>query len=342
MRALFGTARRWIGASRKRAAIRAGILMAVVVLSCAAMLGCTSRDSAAASARPAPPLEGVDTAGGTFRMAEQRGRVVVLTFGFTSCPDVCPTTLAKAKGMIQRLGERAKDVAFAFVSVDPERDSPERLRTYVAGFDPTFHGVYVERERLGPLLAAYEVVATKREANSLRTGELSKFYSIDHTGGFILVDKAGQIRARVPPAASTDALVESVTRLLEGQGTVRVLSPHARVTPGASVGAAYLRVQNEDTRPDRLASVASPDAKEAELHEVIDDHGVMRMIPRPEGFVIGARSTLDLAEGGKHVMLFGVEPRTSAAPLTLRLRFERAGTVEVSVPVAQGGAVADR
>lgn len=305
-----------------------------VVFSAIAGSGCKPGHAAPGGLpRPAAAIVGTDSAGGTFRLDEQRGKVVVLSFGFTSCPDVCPTTLAKAKGMMQKLGGRAKDVAFAFVSVDPERDSPERLGGYVGAFDPGFHGVYVERARLGPLLAAYDVVATKREMDSSRTADTAKFYSIDHTGGFQVIDKTGQLRLKIPPSASVDTLVESVEPLLGEEGTVSVLSSHARLPAAASVGAVYLRIQNAGDHADRLLSVASPDAKQAELHEVIDDDGVMRMVPRPEGLAVGPHSTLELAEGGKHVMLMGIAERAPSAPLTLALRFERAGTLEVKVPV---------
>lgn len=79
--------------------------------------------------------------GSEFRLSRQRGEIVLLSFGYTFCPDVCPTTLAELAQVRGRLGEAAKRVKVAFITVDPERDTPERLRTYTSAFDPTFVGL---------------------------------------------------------------------------------------------------------------------------------------------------------------------------------------------------------
>ena len=76
-----------------------------------------------------------------FHLAGQRGRVVLLFFGFTSCPDVCPTTLSDFKQVRQRLGKDADRVSFVFITVDPDRDTPERMAKYASGFDPSFIGL---------------------------------------------------------------------------------------------------------------------------------------------------------------------------------------------------------
>jgi protein SCO1/2 len=301
----------------------------------ALLVGCAGAHKTQPAAnlpRPAYEIAGVDSLGGTFRLQDQRGKVVVLAFGFTSCPDICPTTLARLKGLARQLGDQAQQLSMVFVSVDPERDTPERLGAYVNGFDPSFHGVFVERARLQPLLAAYDVVATKRELDSSRTRSGAvNFYSIDHTGGFLLIDKAGQLRLKVPPAADADTLTASVQRLLREDGGVSVRASHARLTPNA--GAVYLRIENGGAKGDRLLSVNAPGAELAALHEVVERDGVMEMVPHPEGFAIAPHSTLELAPGGKHVMLMGLGKREPAEPLALELHFEHAGAIWIKAAV---------
>jgi protein SCO1/2 len=306
-----------------------------LLLSLAFVLGCAGAHKDAPRAnlpRPAFPISGVDSQGGTFQLTDQRGKVVVLAFGFTSCPDICPTTLARLKGLVRQLGDQAAQLAVVFVSVDPERDTPERLGAYVNGFDSSFHGVFVDRARLKPLLDAYEIVATKRELDSsLKHNGAVNFYSIDHTGGFLIVDKSGQLRLKVPPAADAETLTASVQRLLREDGGLSVRAAHARLSPNA--GAVYLTIDNGTGETDRLLSVHAPDAELAALHEVVEDKGVMQMLPRPEGFPIAPHSTLDLSPGGKHVMLMGLGAHKASEPLALELHFQRAGAIWVKAVV---------
>lgn len=128
-------------------------------------VGCQREPSdpyAVVPARPAPALEAPRGSGGVFRLSEQRGKVVLLSFGYTACPDVCPTTLSQLRGLYGRLGDSARDVEVVFVSVDPERDSASRLEQYVHAFHPRFTGLRLEGEALASLLSAYEVTAVRR------------------------------------------------------------------------------------------------------------------------------------------------------------------------------------
>jgi copper(I)-binding protein len=111
---------------------------------------------------------------------------------------------------------------------------------------------------------------------------------------------------------------------------VRVEQAQARLTP-ANVGAVYFTVVNAGARDDRLLSAESPAARQVELHEVVPEGEVLRMMPRPEGFVVPARGQVELRPGGKHLMLYAVQG--AARSIDLILRFERAGVVRVSIPV---------
>ncbi|MFY0522276.1 SCO family protein [Archangium gephyra] len=314
--------------------------LAVVVLAA----GCRKdrgEDFAVEPVRPAPALEAPRASGGVFRLSEQRGKVVVLSFGYTACPDVCPTTLSQLQRLHSRLGEAARDVEVVFVSVDPERDSAQQLETYVHAFNPRFTGLRLDAEALAPMLSAWRVTATRRYPDAARyrehtfTGDMP--YTVDHTGAFFLVDKAGALRARMPYTVSVERLQQEVERLLKEDGAagVRVEKARARLTP-ARVGAVYLTLVNTSGREDRLIGAESATAGKVELHEVIAQGELLQMHPRPEGFVVPAKGRVDLAPGGKHLMLYAVQASPASLPLTLH--FEKAGTVHLTVPVSAPGA----
>jgi protein SCO1 len=113
--------------------------------------------------------------------ADLRGQPVVMFFGYTHCPDVCPTTLFEVSEIFRKLGEGAK-VRGVFVSVDPERDTPEILRDYLGSFDKRIIGLSGDRAALEPMLKAYRVYARK---NPAANGE----YSMDHSAIVYLLDK---------------------------------------------------------------------------------------------------------------------------------------------------------
>ena len=113
--------------------------------------------------------------------ADLKGDVVVMFFGFTHCPDVCPTTLFEVSELFRKLGDGAK-VRGVFVSVDPERDTPEILKDYLSSFDKRIIGLSGDRAALDPMLKAYRVYARK---NPAANGE----YSMDHSAIVYLMDK---------------------------------------------------------------------------------------------------------------------------------------------------------
>jgi protein SCO1/2 len=111
---------------------------------------------------PAPDFALMAPDGSTFRLSRHRGDVVLLSFGYTFCPDVCPTTLAELAQVRARLGAAASRVRVVFITVDPDRDTSERLRAYTRAFDPTFVGLTGTAERLAEVRRGYGVVAEKR------------------------------------------------------------------------------------------------------------------------------------------------------------------------------------
>ena len=119
-------------------------------------------------------------------LADFRGKVVVLFFGFTHCPDICPTTLAEAASAIKALGKDADRVQVLMVTVDPERDTPEVLAKYVPAFDPRFLGLYGDAAATQRAAKEFKIFYEKRKAGDS--------YSIDHSGQSYVIDPQGRLR----------------------------------------------------------------------------------------------------------------------------------------------------
>jgi protein SCO1/2 len=147
--------------------------------------------------------------GTEFRLSRYRGDVVVLNFGYTFCPDVCPTTLAELAQVRARLGAAAARVRVAFVTVDPERDVPERLRAYMQAFDRTFVGLTGTPEQLAAVQKAYGVVARKHTPRGT-----SAAYLVDHSAAVYVIDPDGRLRLTFPFGTSIDDMSHDIGLLL--------------------------------------------------------------------------------------------------------------------------------
>ena len=161
-------------------------------------------------ARAAPGFSGPNWDGTSFTLAGQRGKVVLLAFGYTFCPDVCPFTLRRLAKVHEQLGDRAAQIAVVFVSVDPERDTIDKLKTYIPSFHRDFFGLRPEGEDMAALLKDYHIKVTKQPP---ATG--GGYYAVDHTGDVFLIDKTGQLRLTHPHNTTVDALLTDVQSLLE-------------------------------------------------------------------------------------------------------------------------------
>jgi protein SCO1 len=197
---------------------------AAVAVLCCAMVACTAPEGGALELdppQPAPDFTARGADGHAFQLSAHRGKVVVLSFGYTSCPDVCPTTLSRLRTAYRELGARADQVSVVFLTVDPERDSPERLRPYLAAFEPRFEGAVLEGEALHTTLERYGITAVRRIADARRyralpgAADAAPPYSIDHTGGYLVIDREGALRLRYPHQATAQQLVSGLQRLLD-------------------------------------------------------------------------------------------------------------------------------
>ncbi|NRF72389.1 SCO family protein [Aquincola sp. S2] len=122
--------------------------------------------------------------------ARFRGKVLVMSFGFTNCAAVCPTTLATLAEARRALGPAGADVQVMFVTVDPQRDDAARLKTYVQSFDPGFVGATGTPQALADVRKRYGVTATRVP--------MGDSYAVDHTSSVYLIDRAGRLRAMMP------------------------------------------------------------------------------------------------------------------------------------------------
>lgn len=144
---------------------------------------------------------------GELRLSRYKGKVVLLGFGFTSCPDVCPTTLATLAQTRRKLGVAASDVQVIYITVDPDRDVPSRMKQYLATFDPTFVGGTGTAQRLEAVRKQYGILAEKKAYGGN--------YTYAHSSYVYLIDRDGTLRALMPYGHAPDDYVHDLKILLQ-------------------------------------------------------------------------------------------------------------------------------
>lgn len=194
-----GTRSRW-----RRVRAVAALLAAVAAGSCAP---------------PAPTIGGdfalTDHTGARFELQSQRGKLLLVFFGYTMCPDVCPTTLSKLSAVMRRLGDAKGDVRTLYISVDPERDTPEVLKADLALFQLDAVGLTGTRAEVDAVVklfgASYEIVPTPESAGR---------YSVSHSTTLYLLDREGRVRQTFPYEATVDEIAAGIESLL-GRSAIR-------------------------------------------------------------------------------------------------------------------------
>ena len=156
--------------------------------------------------RSAPDFALRGSDGAELKLSRYRGKVVALAFGFTSCPDVCPVTLGTLREARKKLVADGKDLQVVYVTVDPERDDAERMRTYLANFDPTFVGGTGAPEALEAVRKEYGILAEKVTTPA--------GYSVAHSSSIYLIDREGRLRALMPYGHPAHDFVHDVKLLL--------------------------------------------------------------------------------------------------------------------------------
>jgi cytochrome oxidase Cu insertion factor (SCO1/SenC/PrrC family) len=151
------------------------------------------------------PFELTDQAGHRRTEADFRGKLVVLYFGYTYCPDVCPTELQSISLALDKLGPAAESVQPLFITVDPERDTPARLADFVSSFHPRLIGLTGSLADIRKTAVAYRTFFVKNGA-STSGGD----YSVDHTGFIYLVGKDGRYLGFLPPGSTPDVIADAI------------------------------------------------------------------------------------------------------------------------------------
>ena len=157
-------------------------------------------------------LQLTDHAGRARTLEDFRGKAVVLFFGFTHCPDVCPTTLGDISGALKQLGPDADRVQVLFVTVDPERDTKEALARYVTAFDPRFLGLYGDAAATRQAAQEFKIYYEKRKT--------ADSYSVDHSAQSYVIDPQGRLRLLVRHERIGSDLAADLRTLLEERGTL--------------------------------------------------------------------------------------------------------------------------
>jgi protein SCO1/2 len=153
-----------------------------------------------------------DHAGRPRSLADFRGKAVVVFFGFTHCPDVCPTALSTIKEAVERLGADKGRVQVLFVTVDPERDTPDLLSRYVTAFDPSFIGLYGSAEEIARAAREFKVFYQKVP------GKTPESYTVDHSTGMFVFDPQGRLRLFAAHGQGAEALAHDLGMLLRATG----------------------------------------------------------------------------------------------------------------------------
>lgn len=204
------------GLTRRRGAAAAAVL--TLALASAFIAGCDRAPGGG------PAFKAIDVSGADFgrelalsdaegrprSLADFRGKVTVIFFGYAQCPDVCPTTLAELAEARRALGPAGQDVQGVFVTVDPERDTPEMLRDYVRAFDPSFVALRGSPEQTREAAKAFKIFYAKVP------GKTEGSYTVDHTAGAYILDREARLRLFTRHGTGAEALVHDLKLLLDG------------------------------------------------------------------------------------------------------------------------------
>lgn len=161
-----------------------------------------------------PPLPLTDIAlqtanNQTFHLSHLKGKIALLFFGYTSCPDVCPITLATFNQVYERLGDDAQKIAFVMITADPERDTPEKISAYVKRFNPEFVGLSGNLSNLQPLWDELGVFVEKQDTGS------AAGYVLSHTASVFVLDRNGSLLMTFPYSTTAMEMVGDLTELMK-------------------------------------------------------------------------------------------------------------------------------
>ena len=196
--------------SRRRGLVAAAVMVAAIAVAAGATalwMGLALRAQVQSSTKIGGPFTLVDDTGAQVTDAALKGRPTVMYFGYTFCPEICPTTLTELAQWMQILGPDADKLNYAFVTVDPERDTPKVMHDYVSAFDPRIRGFTGTPDQIAKVASEYRVYY-KRIPTS------DGGYAMDHTAGLYLMDPKVRFFGLITYREKTDAAVAKLRKLL--------------------------------------------------------------------------------------------------------------------------------
>ena len=312
-------------------------------------------------AKPSFSLVTTDGRAFDFRR-ETEGKVALLFFGYTHCPDVCPLHMANIAAVLRTMPwEERSQIRVVFVTTDPQRDTPARLASWLANFDPSFIGLTGTPDAIGAVQRSLGL----REAQREQIGPDSAEYGVGHAAQVFAFSRDGFAYLVYPfgirqedwahdlPLLARDARGDDVRRALAASKSSHAAEPAAATSgatqPGglavtraivagnwsevpASLAVAYLSIRN-DAAEDTLVAVATDLASRAEMHETTGE-GRMQQMTMARAVPIPSGAVSSFGPGGRHIMLFDLrKPLAPGDSVTLYLSFARLGGVVVKAPV---------
>lgn len=145
---------------------------------------------------------------GDVSLSDFRGKIVFIYFGYIFCPDICPATLANVGQALRQIGAKAEDVQVLMISLDPERDTPEKLAQYVRQFHPSFIGLTGSKEQLDEVASLYGIYYQKAETDS------AAGYLIDHTATLLVLDRDGYLKLVFPFGVTSDEIADDLKYMI--------------------------------------------------------------------------------------------------------------------------------
>jgi protein SCO1/2 len=148
------------------------------------------------------------SADGDVSLSDYRGKLVLIYFGYTFCPDICPATLANVAQAMRDIDPNAGNIQLIMISLDPERDTPEKLAEYVAHFHPSFIGITGSKDQLDEIASLYGIFYEKTE------GTVNTGYMIDHTATLLVIDREGYLKLVFPFGVTADEIADDLKYML--------------------------------------------------------------------------------------------------------------------------------
>jgi protein SCO1/2 len=308
-----------------------------------------------------PSIVLTDVNGQRYDFAEAtRDKVALLFFGYTHCPDVCPLHMANIAAVLKRMpAEDRARVTTVFVTTDPERDTPEHLRSWLANFDPSFVGLTGTKEELARAQASLGLAESSREYANADSAK----YFVSHAAQVFAFARDGHAYLVYPFGIRQEDWANDLPKLISdvsGAGIRRTLAAQAKSgslnkepEPGApdatssmvisravlaeptstDEAAAYITFTNNTSQEDTLVAIASDIATRGEVHETMGEGEMRHMMAMPS-LVLPVGTEVKLQPGGMHIMLLQLRRKLVAGDtVTLYLSLARSGAARVRAPV---------